>query len=91
MIPRFSPIITAWGPVIGAQFRQDVLDSALDGFFGNGKLIRNLFVGTPSRNQPQDSDFRWRQSIVSGMLGELVGSEKMSRALEGKTHYPAWT
>ncbi len=33
MIPRFSPIVDGVGPVVGAQFGEDVLDAALDGFF----------------------------------------------------------
>jgi hypothetical protein len=33
------------GAVVGAQFGEDVLDSALDGFFGDRELIGNLFIG----------------------------------------------
>ncbi len=47
------------GSVVGAQFGEDVLDSAFDGFFGDGELISNLFVGIPGGNQTQDTDFPW--------------------------------
>ena len=33
------------GAVVGAQLGEDVLDSALNGFFGNRELIGNLLVG----------------------------------------------
>ena len=45
------------GSVVSAQFGEDVLDSALDGFFGDRELIRNLFIRIPRRNQAQHTDF----------------------------------
>jgi hypothetical protein len=45
------------GSVVGAQFGEDVLDSAFDGFFRDRELIGNLFVGISGGNQTQDGDF----------------------------------
>jgi hypothetical protein len=46
---------------------------ALDGFFADRELRRNLFVGIPFGNQTQHTDFRRRQRVIGGMLGKLVG------------------
>ena len=35
------------GSVVSAQFGEDILDPAFDGFFGDRELICNLFVGIP--------------------------------------------
>ena len=55
---------------------------ALDGFFADRELRRNLFVGIPFGNQPQYADFRRGQRVIGGMLGELVGG------LSGKGLFP---
>ena len=70
------------GPVVGAQFGEDVLDSAFDGLFGDRELISNLFVGIPGGNQTQDTDFPWSEGVISGVLGKLVGG------LRGKSPFP---
>src|SRR5271165_1022362 len=35
------------GPIVRAQLGKDGLDSSLNGFLRDGKLIRNLLVGVP--------------------------------------------
>jgi hypothetical protein len=45
------------GSVVGAQLEEDVSDLALDGFFADGELRGNLFVGIPFGNQPQHTHF----------------------------------
>src|SRR5208282_5154096 len=69
--------------VVGAQFREDVPDLALDGFFADGELGRNLFVGIPFGNQTQHPDFRRGKRVIGGMLGKLVGSLSGKRLLPG--------
>ena len=61
------------GPVVGAQFGEDVPDLALDGFLADRKLRSNLFVGIPFANQTQDTYFRSGQGVMRGMLGKLEG------------------
>jgi hypothetical protein len=39
------------GAVTGAQFRKDILNSALHRFLGDGELIRNLLIGISSCDQ----------------------------------------
>jgi len=78
--------------VVGAQFGEDILDSAFDGLFGNRELIGNLFVGIPGGDQTQDRDFRRSQGVIDGVLGELErdlrGTSSFSRnGLHGS--YPA--
>src|SRR6202045_5442214 len=68
--------------VVGAQFGEDVSDLALDGFFTDGELRGNLFVGLPFANQTQDAHFSRGQRVIGGMLGKLVGS------LRGKPFFP---
>jgi hypothetical protein len=50
--------------VVGVQFGEDALDSALDGFFGDRELIRDLLVGEPLGNQTEDADFRRGQRLL---------------------------
>lgn len=73
------------GSVVGSQFGEDVLDSALDAFFADRELLGDLFVGIPSGNQTQDAYFRRGQGIIGDMLGELKGG------LRRKSLFPAWT
>lgn len=43
--------------VIGAKFRENVLDVAFDGLLRNGQLIGDHFVRVSRSNQSQDLDF----------------------------------
>src|SRR5208337_4467133 len=70
------------GSVVGAQFGEDVFDSPFDGFLGDRELLRNLFVGIASGNQTQDSHFRRREGVISGMLSQLEGG------FRGKSLFP---
>jgi hypothetical protein len=44
------------GAVVGPQFGKDVLDPALDGFFGNRELVCNLLVRISCSDQAQDAN-----------------------------------
>jgi hypothetical protein len=55
---------------------------APDGFFADGELRGNLFVGIPVGNQPQHTHFCRVQRVIGGMLGKLLGS------LSGKRLFP---
>src|SRR6267142_6031593 len=50
--------------IVGAQFRENVPDLALDSFFADRELRRNLFVSIPFGNQTQHSDFRRRERVI---------------------------
>jgi len=60
--------------VIGAEFREDVLDVPFDSFLGDTKLIGDQFVGVPRSNQPQYFDFPCSQGVVRQVVGELSGN-----------------
>src|SRR5262245_26902311 len=66
------------GWIVRAQFGEDVLDSSLDGFLRDREARGNLFVGLAGGNQPEDIDFRRRQVLIGGMLGNF------ERGLGGK-------
>src|SRR5215470_13732084 len=60
------------GPVVGAEFGEDVFDSALDRFFSDRELIRDLLVGISGSNQTQNSDFCWCQNVIGRVAGDFV-------------------
>ena len=43
------------GPVVGAQFGENVFDPPLNGLFRDRKLVGNLLVGVAGRNQFQNA------------------------------------
>ena len=71
------------GSVVGAQFGEDVSDLALYGFFADGELHGNLFVGIPFGDQPQHTHFCRGQRVIGGMLGKLVGNLGGERPFPG--------
>src|SRR5208283_523641 len=78
------------GPVMRAQFGEDVPDLALDGLFANRELSSYLFVGIPFGNQPQDTDFRRGQKVIGGVLGKSVGGlsgEKLFPGMDGTDRF----
>ena len=78
------------GSIVGAQLGKDGLDSTLNRFFSNGKLIRDLLVGVARGDQSQHSDFRRRQRIIRGMLGDFVrgfGRKRFFSAMNGSDRF----
>ena len=70
--------------IIGAQLGEDGLDSTLDGFLGDRKLIRDLLVGIAGRDQSQHIDFGRGQGVIRRMLGDFVrrfGRKRLSSGM----------
>ena len=53
MIPRFSPIVTAWVRSFAPSLERIFL-TGLYGLFGNRELLGDLLVCIPGGNQAQD-------------------------------------
>lgn len=60
--------------VVGAEFREDILDVAFDRLFGDAQLIGDDFVCVPGSDQAQDLDFAGGQGVVGKMVSELGGN-----------------
>ena len=60
----FQPDGNGVGAIVGIQFRENIFDVTLHGFFRDGELGGYLFVGIPTRNQPQNFNFPLGQGIV---------------------------
>ena len=86
MIPRLMPIMAAWVRSLAPNLERMFFDSALDGFFGDGELIGNLFVGIPGGNQTQYAQFprgsgrhRWHARQVGRRLPEKASFSRHAR------------
>ena len=59
--------------IVGAQLGENVRDVALDGCFPDTESVRDLFVGIPDCNQPQNLNLPGAQFVFCSMLSELGG------------------
>src|SRR5262249_20105176 len=62
------------GSIVGSQFGQNILDTALNRFFRDREPRCNLFVGIPGGDQFENINLGWCERLVPGVLGELIGS-----------------
>jgi hypothetical protein len=69
--PAFQTNGDGMRPIVGGQLGEDVLDVALDGFFGDGELGGDHLVGIPGRDEAEDLDFPNGQGIIGSMLGQF--------------------
>src|SRR5580704_11989429 len=60
--------------ITGAELRENVGDSALDGCLRDKEAICDLFVGIPSCNQSQNINFALAQGFVRGVFRKLAGN-----------------
>ena len=72
--PSLQPDHCGVRSIVSPQLGKDGLDSALDGFFRDGKLVRDLLVCIAGCDQSQHSDFCRSQAVINRMLGDLVRS-----------------
>ena len=55
-------------PIVGSQFRQNILNSALDRLFTDRQMRCNLLIRVAGRDQTKHSDLSRRQSLIGQML-----------------------
>jgi hypothetical protein len=61
------------GAVVGIELGQNTFDVGLDGFFGDGEVIGNDFIGVTGGDQAKDFDFASGELVVGGVIGEFGG------------------
>ena len=86
MIPRSSPIVTAWVRVVRSQLLEDAGYVLLHRILCNRKLGGDFLVCVPLRDQLQNLQFARGQLVLGGMHGQLrrdLGRNPLASRMHG--------